>query len=428
MTMMRAYYCKVGTPSQSSGAATLVVTGVLLFLITIISVITAQTVVVENQVTNNQQREVQAFNAAQTGLDYFNTVLPLPAGSPLPDLEGNTIALLAANADCNPGIPQFRIESEEVPGLTGFFDVTSTGFSADCIARRVVSQRVVFGNTGQSEPERVPLVAGAGVAGGGNAHNIMNPENNFTIWSGEGHDPAQSNTLISNPADPCDFRDTSIRLASCMPVGNNPSQLVLDNGLSVIANDQSLKSLAENRVDPATGDPDPNGELIAYFQNFMGQEPAAYRNGGLAQRISPDDAEASIGATMVGGRFWVDGPLSINGGTIGCSVAIGEGGGINQECGRAGHAGEERPTLLIVDGDFSTAGNPNIYGVVYVRGNLDVTGTLTVFGSIIVEGQVTGTGNVDLFFSGSTLDNIEQLTLDVPVVVPGTWRDWEDGI
>ncbi len=407
-----------GKPHRQAGAATLVITVVLLFLITTVSVITAQTVVVENQVTANQQREMQAFNAAQAGLDYFLLLLGLgeinPETGQWSTYPGDPVAttfpenpkVAYVNGPCNPGtLAKFSLAPVPVSGMPGFYDITASGFSADCIARRVISQRVVRGSNENHRMERVPLVAGGGVIGGGSAHNVANPENNFSIWSGAPHNPANSHTLISDPASPCDYADQTRRVESCLPTGSREG-LIRDNSLSVIANDQNLRTLSET--------PD------AFFENFMGRPPHDFSNRGLAQRLTPKQAEDAITATMEGGRYWVKDTLDITGGTIGCTKSV----GLNVECGRGDHSGEEKPSLLIIDGDFIARGNVIAYGLIYVRGDLEVRGTLRVHGSIIVEGKVDGNGNADIFFSSSALDNIEPVNVDLPTVVPGTWRDW----
>ncbi|TVP81507.1 pilus assembly PilX N-terminal domain-containing protein [Thioalkalivibrio sp.] len=405
-----------GAPCRQRGAATLIVAVVLLFLITILSVITAQTVVVENQVTGNQQREMQAFNAAQAGLDYFMLLLGLEeidpetgqwssdSNDPFRFIEYSKV--VHVNGACQEGdVAQFALDSVRVPDMPGFYDITASGFSADCLARRVISQRVVRGVSEEHEMERVPVVAGGSVIGGGSAHNVANPENNFTIWSGAPHDPANSHTLISDPANPCDYNNQAIRLQECRPTGNRQG-LIRDNSLSVIASDMNLQELRKT--------PD------EFFRNFMGRPPVDFSSHGLAQRVSPAEAEKAITDVMEGGRYWVDGPLNIQGGTIGCSEAVGS----NQECGRGTHPGQEKPSLVIVNGDFSVQGNFVAYGVIYVRGNLKVNGTMRVYGSIIMEDDVGGNGNVDVFFSSSTLAEIEPVRVDLPTVVPGTWRDW----
>ena len=408
-----------GISCHQRGAATLVVTVVLLFLITTVSVITAQTVVVENQVTANQQREMQAFNAAQAGLDYFLLLLGLGEIDPAtgqwstdPDDPVATrfiddLKVAYVDGPCDPGqVAQFSLVPVPVSGSPGFYDITSSGFSADCSARRIISQRVVRGASEEHEMERVPLVAGGSVIGGGSAHNVANPENNFTIWSGEPHDPANSHTLISDPANPCKYDDQTKRVQECLPTGNRKG-LIRDNSLSVIASDLNLSALREDRD--------------AFFQNFMARPPEDFSHRGLAQRLSPAQAEEAITGVMEGGRYWVDGSLNIQGGTIGCTAGIGP----SEECGRASHSGEEKPSLVIIDGDFTVRGNLTAYGVIYVRGNLVVNGTMRVYGSIIMEDDVKGNGNVDVFFSSSTLDNIEPIKVDMPTVVPGTWRDWD---
>lgn len=393
----------------NTGAATLVITVMLLFAMSLFVVYTGHTVSVEKKVTANQQREMQAFNSAQAGIDYFVALVELDqvdriTGAILdtaPPVPGNV-----TGAGCTAGgaLPQFVLASQRPVQNT--YAVDSLGFSDDCIGERRIRVSVSGGGIGLRSTPSYPLIARGNVTGGGSAHNIMNPEANLTIWTGADHDPANSHTLISNPSDPCDYTNSGILLQSCRPTGNSPGQLMNDQGLSVIANDPNLGALTADQ----------------YFLNFFGKTHAQLLADGNVESISSGDFVAAVAGPLEGGAYSVDGSLSLQGGTVGCS------GGLqpNQECGRGDHQDlTVSPSLVIVDGDLDIAGNPAAYGVVYVRGDLVVNGTLRMFGSLIVEGQVTGNGNVDIYYDSSVIEGVS-LDTAAAIIVPGTWRDWRE--
>jgi hypothetical protein len=392
---------------RTTGAATLVITVVLLFVMSLFVVYTGHTVSVEKKVTANQQREMQAFNSAQAGIEYFVALVELD------QVDTATGAILdtapavpgkVAGCTAGGGLPQFMLTSQRPAPRV--YAVDSLGFSDDCIGERRIRVSISGGSVGLRNPPSYPVIARGNVTGGGAAHNIMNPEANLTIWTGADHDPANSHTLISNPSDPCDYTNPDILLQSCRPTGNSPGQLMNDQGLSVIANDPNLGALTDEQ----------------YFHNFFGKTLAQLLADGNVESISPEDFLAAVTGPLEGGSYSVDGSLSLQGGTIGCSGSLQP----NQECGRGNHQDlTVSPSLVIVDGDLDAAGNPVAYGVVYVRGDLNINGTLRIFGSLIVEGQVTGNGNVDVYYDSLVIGGV---SMDVAAahIVPGTWRDWRE--
>jgi hypothetical protein len=407
---------KQAPKARQRGVATLVISGVLLFVITLAGIVAARTVLMETRVTANEHRSMQAFNSAQAGLDFYAALLALGGvdrtdGSISIPVDANGLPIIDIDdfldgGNCVPGGGvQFDFTFEGV-GAPGFFNVISEGFSDDCVGVRRIHQRLAIGLGELPDFPKFALIAAAGVAGGGNAHNMINPEVNLTIWTGQNHDPSQSNTLVSNPADPCDYANDAVLLKDCLPQGNQPGQVINDKGLSVIANDVNLALLAQD------------GE---FFEAFFGETEQEFLAAGKAEITSVADFGGLLSeGPVIGGSYWVDGDLGFQTPTIGCSTDV----AVTEECGRADHDGEEMPSLLIVDGNLTIQGNPVVYGLLYVKGDLVVNGTLRVYGAIVVEGQVGGNGNVDSYFSSLTLGAVST-GLSAVTLVPGSWRDWD---
>jgi len=357
-----------GAIQYQKGVVTIVTAVVLLIIITILALLTARVVIFETRVTANEVRAVEAFENAMTGL---TTVLS----------AYNTGTAKSETAlEALGSLPAWKVEDVESAGLG--LRVRLRGYSADSTATSVVEQ-VIVGTSSLAGPLATPLTS-KGTAGISGSGMVVNPEGNFTVWTGNAVDFTQNAsgnnegfTMVKHPT-----LDSTIKSSDRNYVGSD-----------VIDGDSALSSLTDDEM----------------FENFISgtdYDHSAYSSGfdfyrsTIATMIVDGDTADLDG--VVDSVIVVNGDLELNGGTIGTA---------------------DQPVILVVDGALDMTGNPEIYGVVYVRDDMpEATGTPVIHGSLIVEGDVPSTGNVTVIYSSAI--NGRAGRLGPAIFMPGSWRDW----
>lgn len=402
------------------GAATLLTALVLLIGITLVTLTTSKSVLVETQMTADNYRTTQAVAAANYAMDYgvnyYNnggfdqvnngtgvagsdgvidiiTVPNLASAYGSQTTTGNVTFNNAVGTRCAPTTVSMK------SGL-----ITATGFSDDGLASRTISQCVVPLQALRDDGPEQPLVAQGNVALTGNA-KVINRYTNTTVWAGDNVSIGSSSameTYIKGSAvgalDPAVAAD----LAKLLSTNEDDyTQLVsnrnLGNGLDIIDDDPSLGNL--------TG--------LNFFKNFFNVDSRAQLKALAASAGQSYTAIAS--AYDKSGLIWVEGNQSMTGGTIGSLTS---------------------PAIVIINGDFSLGGTATIYGLLYVAGKYTIAGTPTVVGANIVEGSdlstetpatppiVSGTGTITLVFWAGFESTSTKPLKGLTSVVSGSWRDW----
>lgn len=85
-----------------------------------------------------------------------------------------------------------------------------------------------------------------------------------------------------------------------------------------------------------------------------------------------------------------------------------------------------QPAVLIVNGDLTLTGGP-IYGVIYVTGQLTITGNPVVTGSVISEnGPNSGAGTLTLVYKpwGGGGNQSPPFITGTGAIIAGSWKDW----
>jgi len=401
--------------NKQRGAATLFTALIILVGITLVTLATSKTTLVQTQIAADNYRTAQAVAAANYAMDYgvnyfdnggFDQVTAAgAAGSDdivdvvtVPSLESadgrqTTTATLTFNNAAGTRCVAAGATPTMKSGL-----ISATGLSDDGLASRTISQCVVSLPVLRNGGPQQPLIAQANVALTGNAR-IINRYTNTTIWAGDAVSIGSSSAMETYIKDPAVGTLTQAQLLDTDD-GNNTklvSNRNLGNGLDIIDKDPSLGTL--------TG--------LNFFKNFFNVET---REQLKAMAASSGQSYTNIAsAEDKSGLIWVEGDQRMNGGTIGSLTA---------------------PAIVVINGNFDIAGGATIYGVLYVVGKYDIGGTPQVIGSNIVEGTVvatqtsatppivTGNGTISLVFwqdmEGGDDNPIKGLTS----VVGGSWRDW----
>ena len=376
--------------NRQQGAATLIVALILLVAMTIVTIFAARSAVMEQKIYANELRAKQAFEAAEAGLEFGIAYLLTTGGA---DKDDNTVI------DTIPGFTFADTGSEYQVIFTDnsagkFIDilVTSTGLSDDDSARALIAQRVAIIPAIPEVPGN-PLISKGAVSING-AAEIINPEGNATIWTG---DPsvtfsgASGKTQIPDPSDPTQLIDSSD-----------------SNGLGpdVIAADTQLSSMTD----------------AEFFEAFMGTDTNSYKNAGSVREVPAGDAGNAYNGSPAGidlareEILWVDGSPNLGGNvTVGCTITV-TGGNV---CPSA----NTKPVVLVIDGTLLGNGTVKVYGLVYITGDFDGSGNLEVTGAVIMEGDVTGTGSLNVTYDSSVLQDAGKIPLSAGSLA-GSWHDF----
>jgi len=397
--------------NHQRGFATLLTSLIILVGITLITLFTARTTLMEQRMSANHYRSSQAFYAAQAaleiGIGYINQngtnyLLGIDfqlSGDPLlqeyPFKTGATLTLK------KPTIP--APNPPDPTNTTNCYQLIATGKSDDQIGRRIISQCVTTLDISRGGGPEQPLISRSSVSLTGNA-SVINRYGNTTIWSGDPVTLGNSNSIktyiLDNtplPTDPTEktelLENTDSTEATQIISSSN-----LGIGFDIIDSDPALSGLTADDFFDNT------------FVLSRDQIKTLAQNAG--QLLPASDIADIDGLT---GLIWIEGDSSLSVGDIGTST---------------------QPAIVIFNGNARITGNPTIHGLVYVRGQLKVSGTVSVVGASVIEGDpslvpagmdpVIGNGTINQVFAPSLLQNDNNQPLPgLTVAVAGTWKDWE---
>jgi len=400
--------------NSQHGAVTLLTAVVLLISITLVTLLTSKTVLVETQMAADNYRTSQAVAAANYAMDfgvnYFDkggfdqnndAAMDYIAVGTTPNIPNLSSAdgsqTTTAQLTFNNAVGTRCVAAGATPTMKSGL-ITATGFSDDKLAIRTITQCVAPLKILRDDGPDQPLVAQGQVAVTGNAH-IINRYTNTTIWSGDKVQIGSSSSMETLIKDPDAGGLTQAQLLDTTTAN---TQLVsnknLGNGLDIIDSDPNLNNLAG----------------LDFFKNFFTVES---REQLKQMAIASGQYYTSFsGAVGKSGLIWIEGDQNLNSNDTYGSIAA--------------------PAIIVVNGNLTTAGTPTIYGLLYVAGKYDIGGTVTVVGSNIVEGTnlatglaaiapaVSGNGTLNLVYWQGFASGSSGLPPGFSAVISGSWRDW----
>ncbi len=408
--------------NHQRGFATLLTSLIILVGITLITLFTARTTLMEQRMSANHYRSSQAYAAAYAaysyGFGYFNQ-----GGFDQDDDDKIDYT------DNDPDRPPYSLnltstDSSTQTSATLYFDnnasscsatptnfgqgkLVAEGLSDDEKGSHTISQCVTTLDILRGGGPEQPLISRSSVSLTGNA-SVINRYGNTTIWSGDPVTLGNSNSIKTYILD-----DT--------PLPTDPTEKteLLENTNSTVATQIISSSNLGIGFDIIDSDPALSG-LTAddFFDNTFvlsrDQIKTLAQNAG--QYFTDDDIASTDGLT---GLIWIEGDqkidIKLSGGDIGTGT---------------------QPAIVIFNGNARITGNPTIHGLAYVRGQLTIAGTVSVVGASVIEGDpslvptgqdpVTGNGTINQVFAPSLLQNTNKPPLvGLTVAVAGTWKDWE---
>ncbi|MBL8446986.1 MAG: hypothetical protein JNJ44_06190 [Zoogloeaceae bacterium] len=395
--------------TSQRGAATLLVSMVLLIAATLVVLYTSQTTVTEQRMSANEVRMKQALAAAQAGVDA--ALAGLNAGNDL-SVAPNTGGLGASPKGsyqavyCNGTLGNAALPTcPAAPAALACTAPVATAAQSWLVAcgwsdDNTSIQRIVtyIGKLGPvpNAPSN-PLISKGGVNVGGNA-TVVNYFNNLTTWTGASltSSSATGKTMVRNPSTTyqTSYETTPSDLASAVQgnsgcgAGNNLVCTTTSGlaGPDVVASDTTLSNLNDAQ----------------FFANFFGMSPGMYK--ASADKVLTNAQAGVSGAFATPQVYWVD-------------VPAGDTFTLNQNIGTL-----NGPVVLVVNGDLQLNASNDFYGLLYVTGNVTGGGSPNIFGSMVVEGSVSSNGAPNIIYYPKVFENLDDLGKWSSM--PGTWRDF----
>jgi len=419
--------------TQQRGAATLLTAVILLISITLVTFLTAKSVLMETKMSANNYRAIQATAAANAAMDYALTYFgdagntTFPCTAPLPvsftQNQGNANVCID-NTVTRPLVTPWGVTIDTAcvtnNGSTTAGMIIATGLSDDQTAQRTmtvcIGTRALMSGGGPDQT----LIAGGSVGLTGSAQ-IINRVKELNIWSAGVVDIGSGamETYI-RPTD-IEYEDlsfaevTSAQTSPSIPNVQKVSSKGLGTGTDIYQSDGVLTSaINTTNANIANGNPgDGAGTFFDMFFPRVAQAELAGTAQGTTTKVSGVDkphyfatgADSSQLNGLANGIIYVEGDASFGG-----SNSIGSAG---------------NPVVLFVNGDFQLNGG-EIFGVVYITGELTGAGNPVVSGSLIAEKGVNrGAGTLSLVYApfGDGSGNGANLS-GLTGIVAGSWRDW----
>jgi len=403
---------------QQRGAASLIVSLLILALITFVTIYTSKTIIQEQKISANDYRSKQAFEAAEAGLG-----LAINYYSEDPDVDSNNVldGLVDTSGD---GAGDWNLDTDGdtvndshtyivggsnrvIVTATDLSDnmtilrITSQGFSFDNTATRTLVQDISTVNPLPNTPNN-PFTTRSTVLITG-AATIHNPEGHSTIWSGGNVDLGSNNATATEVADVTDpdypgCMDYAWTHPSHCSVIQSSNRVTV--GLDVIENDSNLANLSN------TG----------FFENFFGVPPTNFRESMVTLDTTAANANTDV-QLATNEIIWVEGDTAFsNNTTVGCKTVV-TGGNI---CANA----NTKPSIMIINGNATFSGTVQFYGIVYVTGSITITGSTTVHGALVGASTVSNAtgGSLDIWYNSDLLERVKR---NGPLgSSAGSWRDF----
>jgi len=362
----RGGYC-----AKQMGAATLIVTVILMLAALLMMIYATQYSVLQQKTVSNQLQSNQAFEAAEAGLEFGLAYLITNASTITASASGGQINYGASDSNLtNVSLANNSTYSVVYTNPTAnnfnLILITSTGISADGTSSRIVTQQVYSAAT----TIVYPLITQGNINMSGGSQ-IINTTAATTLYTGS----------------------STVSMSGGSTITNNVGSYTSPTAPSTIKNDSTISGLTADQL----------------FQNQFGISS----NSMQAQANTYYNNSKNVNYnSLPPGITWIDqasGTASIPGGSIIGSAA--------------------NPVLLIVNGNFTISGGAVFYGIVFVFGKTNVSGGANkIYGALLSVGQTTISGGSIIQYdsdiikkawssggsgSGSSYNK-----------VPGSWKDF----
>lgn len=415
---MQHYRFQGKTSESQRGALTLAVSLAILMLSTLVTFNVSKAILMEQRITNNDTRAKMAFEAAEAGivaaLDYIendpdrdlslntygasNTPCGLPAGSTMDCIFDTDADGMGDTNISTVGSATVTVTLTDLSSNLTNIQIVATGTSDDGSAVRQITQSIMTINPLPNAPDNPVITRGTMIIGG--SATVHNPEGHSTIWTGSEIDMGSNNSTATEVPDvsAADYpvcMDTPPNFCTSLTQASDNAV----KGLDVIENDSSLSALS----------------VADFFQNFFGLSPTTYRSSMVTIDVAAAAANAAIDLATHE-VIWIQGNHTFSGVTVGCTTAV---TGSNV-CPLA----NQKPSIVIVNGDATFSGGPHFYGILFVMGDVTISGNTTVRGALVTAGSTTSNtgGSFDVWYNSTILGGTSMAGATTGSA--GTWKDF----
>ena len=456
------------------GIATLGVTLLLLFIVTLVTLYTAKTSIREQQISANQYRADQSMSTGNAALDWggayytaarggycekdttieeclqvngvcilnktvveimddlesaecsfiYNESSPLYIDPDLdPELVNNVDALSIGSSemyyayvdDDGNEYQHIKVEGGGLPDLYKTpVRIYGIGHSDDDTGIRTISVTAKTGNVfGDDGPGGInyPLVAKKVVSDHSGGVSVINRYENRTILSGDAQSLGGSTqTYVAKPGTNCHDWVNRSKCIYMQPELGTDVEATEDNKINSDVIDNNT-NLSNKTEDEFFADL--FGRTKQEMKDFIVDNGEVFPNTKAWSELLYTDktlVDPAYEGPTLSPLVWIEGDYSPSGTS---SEILGT---------------DKNPVLLIVNGDVKFGGNINIVGILYVIGEWDPGSNSTIRGIVINEGGLHGTGGggTTIVYDADLLNG----TLGPPpgtvaASTPGSWKDWE---
>jgi len=412
------------------GAATLVVTIVLLFAMTLVAAYANRNLVFEQRTSANQVRSTQAFEAAEAGLEWALVMLNqrqrLGAGC-LPSGDAKALSFrersLRYSAADGMHTPVTWDDGGKASALRAACVRAAAGWTCSCPSTGHPSLAEPDGN-GAHPAFSVEFTAGprAGMVrvSATGCTRLGPPCGSGTGKAGDASMQVQALLalvpgLATPPLAPLTVKD-SVDVAGMLGL-HNP-----DAGAGgVVLHAGGSAAMPNARITTAPGGSTSAAHVVAdatlaaasaagFFSSFFGLDKSTWRDQpAVARFVCESTCGAALAAAIDGGShslIWIDGDLQLEG-----PLALGS---------------HERPVMLVASGAVRLRGGVALHGVAHgasVAWNDTGTGGAIVRGAVISESSFEGDGSPDLVYDPAVLAALKGNSGSF-ARVPGSWKDF----
>ena len=417
---------------RQRGAATLVITLVLLFVMSLVVAYTNRNLIYEQKASANQYRSTQAFEVAEAGLEWalalINSNEPLGADC-LPSGDAGSASFRERYLDYVPETRRYTPRTWNDAGASIALQPacvrTDAGWSCSCPStgnpvlvapagvgaypafalRFVEADRAGMVHVVAAGCDRVvaACISGTGTEAGNASARL---QVTLGLLPALAKPPRAALTAFASVTAGGELSLSNTDAGGTGITANAGGGIALPLAhLSTLPGVPVADSLAGNDVSLASLGGD------AMFSFFLGLDKPRWKQQPGVRNITcsascESELALALGPNSTNRLVWVNNDLRLSG-----VLSIGS---------------PEHPVLLVVEGQVQLSGGVVIYGLIYsLAASWDTTGTgnAQVHGALISQGDVVGNGTPELTYDAEILKRLHG-NAGTFTRVPGSWRDF----